>query len=239
MTTFASLSCQRCGARLKPSANPSVYKCEHCGQEYLYASNTSASAGGYAACPVCGRNDRAEKVSAIITGQTQHLSGTTLQTTSYQDNKGNWVTTTSPAPFSGTQVSALARALSRPTAPQAPSKTTIYFYRFCEVFYAGAFVLTLLWLIADLSRPEGTPGLAAAVCAAAGVFIFVFERDIRKRSRAYDAAKQQFPAETARWQRACKVWDQMYYCARDDVVFLPGTRLSAPSGQAQDFVYRV
>lgn len=43
-------------------------------------------------------------------------------------------------------------------------------------------------------------------------------------------------AETARWERALENWRNLYYCSRDDVVFLRGKR-AAPSAEMQKYIY--
>lgn len=42
--------------------------------------------------------------------------------------------------------------------------------------------------------------------------------------------------EVARWERAMENWRNLYYCARDDVVFLRGKR-AAPSAEMQKYIY--
>lgn len=39
------------------------------------------------------------------------------------------------------------------------------------------------------------------------------------------------------WESAMLVWDRLYYCTRDDIVFLPGEEGSAPSEGMLEFIY--
>lgn len=66
----------------------------------------------------CNRNDKIEKVSALVASQTHNLQGTTRQTTDYREQDGRWHSTTSTVPFSGTQITELARRLSPPSKPE-------------------------------------------------------------------------------------------------------------------------
>ncbi len=72
----------------------------------------------FAQCPQCKRNDKVEKVTAIVSAQTQKLQGTTVQTNDYKDQDGRWHTYTSNIPFTGTQATELAQHLSFPSKPQ-------------------------------------------------------------------------------------------------------------------------
>jgi hypothetical protein len=40
-----------------------------------------------------------------------------------------------------------------------------------------------------------------------------------------------------RWQAATVKWDHLYYCSRDDVVFLPGTQQMASANEMMRFLY--
>lgn len=42
------------------------------------------------------------------------------------------------------------------------------------------------------------------------------------KRRAESARRAHYEAEHQHWKQAIAVWDQLYYCTRDDVVFLPG-----------------
>lgn len=45
-------------------------------------------------------------------------------------------------------------------------------------------------------------------------------------------------AELPRWERAREKWNQLYYCTRDDVVFVAGKR-AAPSVEMLNYLYEV
>jgi hypothetical protein len=95
--------------------------CQFCGNEHMVKHETGGviSLETYARCPVCGRNDKVEKVSAILVNQTQEISGT--------ENKqvlvgpaGQQKLVTTDVPFTRKQISVLGQRLVAPEPP-APS----------------------------------------------------------------------------------------------------------------------
>jgi predicted RNA-binding Zn-ribbon protein involved in translation (DUF1610 family) len=70
MGNLDTLICPSCGGKLQAEANQSTLVCEYCGAEHLvHWEGAAASLESYARCPKCGRNDRAEKVSAVLRNQ--------------------------------------------------------------------------------------------------------------------------------------------------------------------------
>ena len=65
---------------------------------------------------------------------------------------------------------------------------------------------------------------------AAGVVMWA-NRQSRKR-------KQAFKEEKAIWEKAFNKWNQLYYCARDDGVFIPGQNRFVPVDQMTSFLYK-
>ena len=53
-----------------------------------------------------------------------------------------------------------------------------------------------------------------------------------KKRRAYLAF------EYPRWQHAMAKWNDLYYCSRDDTVFLPSARQQAPAAQLMWLLYQ-
>lgn len=48
--------------------------------------------------------------------------------------------------------------------------------------------------------------------------------------------RKQLPQEQAQWQQAMTKWEQLYYCARDDGVFLPGKTTLIPVRMLQQWL---
>lgn len=72
MGDLITLSCPSCGGKLEVNTNTSLMKCPYCGVEIMVRQERGAlSLEAYARCPKCGRNDRVEKVTAILRSQPE------------------------------------------------------------------------------------------------------------------------------------------------------------------------
>jgi len=70
MGELITLSCTSCGGELEVNPNTSILKCHYCGAEHLVRrEGAEVSLESFARCPKCGRNDRVEKVTAILRSQ--------------------------------------------------------------------------------------------------------------------------------------------------------------------------
>jgi predicted RNA-binding Zn-ribbon protein involved in translation (DUF1610 family) len=122
LSDFITMQCPNCGGKLAVGANALSLKCEHCGAEHMIRRE----AGGivlesYARCPLCNRNDKAEKASAILRSQTQNSQGITYQTRTTMVPIGNTVVPVNQqiaVPVQTSQVSELAKHLAPPSQPQ-------------------------------------------------------------------------------------------------------------------------
>jgi len=56
-----------------------------------------------------------------------------------------------------------------------------------------------------------------------------------KRKR--DRGKRRYAAEKEKQERATRRWERLYYCARDDGVFIPGETPFIPIDRMQEFLY--
>lgn len=67
MDAITPLVCPSCGGKLEVKENQSVVRCTHCGNEHqINRQGTLTNLESYARCPVCQRNDKAEKVTSIL-----------------------------------------------------------------------------------------------------------------------------------------------------------------------------
>ncbi len=62
--------CPNCGGKLNVDPSFDTMTCQYCGTEHVIRRRLSGvSLEAYARCPLCKRNDQAEKVSAILKKQ--------------------------------------------------------------------------------------------------------------------------------------------------------------------------
>jgi hypothetical protein len=154
-------------------------------------------------CPLCHSIDAVTKVSSIVDGGSATSVGYHATGRSY----GTSVTTSTTA---------LARKLSPPSLPRPPIAAA------GSVGFGAALLLGVGLFMAGvgywmITTPGSTgpgsgflflvPGLGFIAYLLLAVIVTAI---IRQKKR---------PG----WQRAIEIWDHLYYCARNDVVFLPGS----------------
>jgi hypothetical protein len=75
MSDFVTLSCPNCGGKLEISPETISLSCQYCGVEHLVRNEAgSILLESFARCPICKRNDRVEKVSAVVDNQTSGIA---------------------------------------------------------------------------------------------------------------------------------------------------------------------
>jgi hypothetical protein len=171
-------------------------------------------------CPLCHSIDAVTKVSSIVDGG----SATSVGYHAAGRFSGMSVTTSTTA---------LADKLAPPSLPRF--RVAAEGYNGCAVsliillgFVSGA----MGWLFMHFSSGDATNTLFGLVFLLSGFLLiasliigFIVVAVIRHKKRP-------------RWERAKAIWEQLYYCARNDVVFLPGTpQRCVPISQISTLLY--
>jgi hypothetical protein len=161
-------------------------------------------------CPSCGQLDRVERASGIV----RRTSGIIFE---------------SDAPF----VSELARALAPPQPPHEVSLQTVLSW------LIGGWLAALLLMLAlsaagrqdAVEIPDGLIELATVTTIAFAIFLplFLLARYYNNHWRL----RTEMPA----WQNAMNRWHSVYYCYRDDVVFVAGEDVAVQPEHAQRLIY--
>jgi hypothetical protein len=60
----------------------------------------------------------------------------------------------------------------------------------------------------------------------------------RTSNANYKKQVAQLQVEIPRWERAMQRWSALYYCARDDGVFIPSENTFVPITQMMDYIYQ-
>jgi predicted RNA-binding Zn-ribbon protein involved in translation (DUF1610 family) len=264
VSEFVKLACPSCGGELKVRPGAMSMVCEHCGSEHLVRREAgSVTLESYARCPKCGRNDRVEKVTAILSSHTQTVTSTEERTELYTDSKGKQHTRTVKVPITKLQMSDLAARLSHPDTPsfaghvgKNPTGTLLalgILITCASVLALGAGVCTAFGAFGTQQGPEAdvlATGLATMVtCAfpplvglAAGVALTYWAAKRRRvASESYRLALEQAASARKevqqRWQKARDRWENLYYCYRDDCVFVPDEGTFAPLSRKAEYLY--
>jgi len=277
MVALVSLVCPSCGGTLKVAPNVNSITCQYCGTEHAikHEMNGALALEAYARCPVCGRNDKAEKVSAVIASQTHEISGTEQKTEEVTNAQGQKQVVVRDVPFTRRQVSVLGQRLAAPAPfdqskfppfPQAPKPAA-------KNKGISAIVLGSLSLIASLCgaglaismlfQPETSytrqevnsiyvtfgAGAGAAVLffllggglLAGGILLIVRGRKQAPLAMAQyqsqvDAVQQERTRMVKVYEQTVSRWNRLYYCSRDDCVFIPGENSSAPVSGMHEYL---
>ncbi len=274
MNDLITMECPNCGGNLTIGGNARILKCEHCGVEHLIRRDASGiTLESYAHCPLCNRNDKAEKVTAIMRSQTHNTQGITYQTQTTQVKVGNTyapVTRQVAVPTQTSQTSELAKQLTPPSQPTPNRNFTISdgtsskaMKSVIVLLIIGGFLLLcplclIVGLAQNLAQGQSNTlgsqllgvllfGLVALAPIGLGLWLFSKvvprERQKNQEKKAVAAARRQelqlkADEEVNRWQRAMERWNRLYYCERDDCIFLPGSDTYAPITQLKDYLYQ-
>lgn len=119
---FIPAVCPKCGGKLQVEPNADTLTCQFCGTEHIIRRNFTGvvSLEAYARCPICQRNDRSEKVSAILRNQTHQSEGISQQQRVFTNSDGQPYTQTINVPVKTVQTSDLAQRLVPPQPPTPP-----------------------------------------------------------------------------------------------------------------------
>ena len=273
MSDFVTLQCPSCGGKLSVGNNVLSLKCEHCGVEHIIRREAGeVTLESYARCPVCNRNDKAEKVTAILRSQTHSAQGVAYQTVTTHVNTGFGTSPVSQQvamPVHTSQMSELAKFLAPPVRPEPdnavlakenPSHKSLLGAVLFGLAGAGFALCTLSVFVVYLSELGHIENVIAAAATVLGLFlltlsalglsIFLFAFTVPKERRSNRERKSDYEEKVRqrqqksdqiekRWATAMDRWNQLYYCGRDDCVFLPGAHTHAPVSRMMDYLYEV
>jgi hypothetical protein len=167
-------------------------------------------------CPICGLSDQVEKVSTI------YMAG-------IADRRSPDIASLTRIPAQ--KLSPLSRLLKPPSGksstlrPIHPDTMLIFFSCMLPIFLIGILkdqpfmVLPVLLILACLY----------------GLYFFTRKGIIAKFERQQNEQKQ----TRLRVERAVKTWMKLYYCTRDEGVFLPGEDELIPADQMTSFLMQI
>ncbi len=224
MNDFITMSCPSCGGKLSILPNTLTLVCQHCGAEHMIRREAgSVLLESFARCPQCSRNDKVQKVSAILASQTSTVQGFT---------------------YFHTESSTLASKLSPPSEPanNLPAQPVLVHkevdktYNIVASLFIGLFglgALVLMFLAGEFNCFLGVIGISFITLAIYTARNTILEPLLKKqRIEEYNQAMSNWKKlaenqETAIkvWSNDMQIWNQLYYCSRDDCVFISSVAL--------------
>ena len=273
MGEFITLTCPSCGGKLQVNSNASVLNCQHCGTEHLIRRDVSGvSLESFARCPMCGRNDRVEKVSAILRTHKQEHETTEFVSQTFYDQEGRRFTRSIEIPKMNVQVSHLARQLSppeKPTNSPMPNLEDTGSPPFSKFLLLGIFLILIFCFFASIFIPasisnnelifktllRGWPCTIPSILSfGLGIYLLRKSTDERAKNKQKQEA-QNYQIDTNNqtkiqswknenynknkaWNTAIQRWNELYYCYRDDCVFIPNKGTYAPIERMKEYLYQ-
>jgi hypothetical protein len=180
-------------------------------------------------CPICNQSDQVEKVSTL------YLVGTELQrqkgSARLNDKTSQAVELLQARQQAQPGVEPLRRKLAPPSSgkqtmirPIHPDLAVLAFSLIVPVFLYG--ILT--------SQPGAALPALAVLALFYGLYLWQRRRSI-SRFEGEQARKKQSAQRTS---LAIERWMKLYYCAREELVFEPGTGISVPVDQMMGLLFQ-
>lgn len=251
MDDLITLSCPSCGGQLRLDSNTTSYTCYYCGQQHRLRIEDVEE---YGRCPICRRNDKVEKVTAI------RLKGGKLSVrlAPPEDPEKSFNYQPKPKP----------KPLQKPNIVDGIIKSK--YTKRSKIILSLSIGLIILFFILVIQDPSrfyqvwfilfGLVGLIFSI-----VFFIKGKIDEKRLNKTYQEQlinnwqsknekiekdwtdyiqnydndfHQKSAVMKEKYSKAIQRYDLLYYCQRDDCVFIPGESSHAPSARIMEFLYR-
>ena len=178
-----------------------------------------------APCPRCGLFDQVQKVSALYHAGASTSMITGSGVVSLPDVGSEL---TGSIHLTGGQQTLLSQRLSPPAQPQLQSA-----WGTGNSLVLGACVLGAVCSCSAASAAVGFTehwsDFMSYTLVSALIFIAATVALVWRTSRETEQNKARWQADYLRWQTSVARWEALYYCGRDDLVFVPGMPVAAPA----------
>lgn len=188
-------------------------------------------------CPKCGRIDQVQKVSAVVSSgaTTGQYTGSGMGFGSTYGRHGSVANTLmfGGATLTGGQETVLSQRLAPPMQP-VYEKARIVWDTNSQLALALCIIGGVVGVpVAMIALSTSSLGclIGLAIFGLSLVAIVSARRAHAKDVRAF------YASENPRWQAAIDKWNDLYYCGRDDLVFIPETREMADAEEMMSFLY--
>jgi hypothetical protein len=179
-------------------------------------------------CPRCGKDDQLQSVSAVVSGGTSTGAETSEM----------WPRVTTH------RQTELARQLALPDRPRLQQESPIGCLSVGALAIAAISGFILLFWISGLPRLTPTqraqsPWIPISIAATiTAVFLIVGISSVRGRTRRAAESRAAYERNSRRWVLASELWENLYYCARDGVVFDPRDKsICVPAAATQAMLF--
>lgn len=247
MSEFITLACPSCGGQLTLERTTKSYTCQYCGQTHLLRNEDIES---FLRCPICGRNDKVERVSAISINDT--LYGSLAKRLSKPVNPRLYPNSRFPV------TEFIEPAL--PVERKLPIGGRNIFLFILGLMFLGFTVAAIVEVINAAFFRSGTKvGIEGLIIilppAIIGLFLVTRNRkkalmDVAKenaerlddwKSRVISAKRdwEKTNAESfTAYENSISRWNQLCYCHRDGVIFVPNENTYSTLENYEEYLYQ-
>ncbi len=212
--------------------------CPQCGRAKPIIQEQSDNNLSQTRCPLCNKDDQALKVTSIIQRDTQRINGQVPVTSTYSDGDGRLRSSTDWSRFSATSISDLAKNLTPPDKPALGCFRGLQFPDSSCLTIASAIMAVVLISFGFAMIGEGSDiGSIAAGFIGGILFIGIFIGSRKFNKWQSKRAEEAIKPEMDRWNYAMDRWNKLYYCSRDDCLYIPGEKGSVPIGSMESILY--
>ena len=221
MNEFITLSCPSCGGKLNVEKNSPTYICEFCGQTHKLREQDIESFGR---CPICHRNDRVEKLTAIMNKHDQLA----MKFRPPENLKAVWfyrlVDSTKPE-----------KSLSWIAIDE--KQESIYSRR-SRPFVIGSVIAFLALIVVNSIEGSGFIKFLVIVLllgclSLIGFSLMNWYKGRQDSDKYYNDLNMR---KTIQIKELKNRYDKIYYCQRDDLLFIPGEEGSAPGSNYENYI---
>jgi predicted RNA-binding Zn-ribbon protein involved in translation (DUF1610 family) len=250
MDDLITLSCPSCGGQLRIESNTTNFTCYYCGQQHrLRIEDVEA----FGRCPICRRNDKVEKVKAI----RHKKDSLAARLAPPKDPERTFVyqPKQKPEPLKKTILNE-EKTKSRYTKraqiilPLSVGLLILFVYLISQDssrFYpAWFFLLGLIGLVLSIVYfIGGKIDEKKLNKKLQEQLINDWQSQNEKQLNEWTDYIQQYDNDfhqksammKGKYAKAMQRYDQLYYCHRDDCVFIPGESGYAPSAKIDEFLF--
>jgi predicted RNA-binding Zn-ribbon protein involved in translation (DUF1610 family) len=191
---FITLACPSCGGKLKISQNTNTVICESCGMEHLVRREAgSVGLESFAACPICHRNDKSQKVSTLAIGYEKPEKPRKQINSNENEQSSLFISRYIMYVFICIGVSATVFFLENLIMKMDSSDT------FTGIGVVVGLILGI-YLVTQSNKKDAIDRVKF--------------KDLRIKNR-----QAKYETQIHDYERAIKKWNKSYYCQRDDIVY--------------------
>jgi len=250
MDDLITLSCPSCGGQLRLESNTTIYTCYYCGQQHRLRVEDVEE---YGRCPICRRNDKVEKVRAIR-HKEDNLSAR-LAPPEDPEKSFLYQPKPKPKPF---QKPTLAEGIikskytkrSKIILPlsigliilffilviQDPS--SFYQFWFLVLGFVGLILSIVFFIKGKIDEKNLNKNHQEQLISNWHSQNEKIEKEWSDYIQKYDNDFHQRSAMMKnKYSKAMQRYESLYYCHRDDCVFIPGESGYAPSAKIDEFLF--